>query len=218
MNKIGLIGDVHGDFEHLNNLIDKHKNDVDCFIQAGDLGYFPNFPEYKNRFENFKPSKKLYFIDGNHDNHEELQKYNTVEELTPNVNYCPRGTIITLDDGRKILLVGGAASLDASIRTMGVDWWQEEIIGQKQGNKILDKINNENLDIIISHTCPKSIKLKLFDRCLSFNDPTEDFLEIILETKKPSMWYFGHFHMEREGKINDTYWRCLDINEFLIMK
>ena len=84
--------------------------------------------------------------------------------------------------------------------------------------KKIFKISIVVLTTILLTNCNRSTSNKSRLTGLSFNDPTEDFLEIILETKKPSMWYFGHFHMEREGKINDTYWRCLDINEFLIMK
>lgn len=62
------------------------------------------------------------------------------------------------------------------------------------------------VDLVFTHTCPRSIKLQLplslhlrnMAEKLGYLDPTEEMLEKFLEQLKFGKWYFGHFHLDYE--------------------
>lgn len=116
-------------------------------------------------------------------------------------------------DGRTVLFMGGADSIDKKSRILGVDWFKEELITQKD----LDSItvpDNTKIDIVISHTCPMEFH-PLGDRKSYYNnDPSRYALSYILETYKPKLWYFGHWHCNSEGMYNDCKWYGLTLAGF----
>ena len=46
----------------------------------------------------------------------------------PNIFYMPRGSVLSLSDGRNVLFMGGAESVDKRRRTPGYDWFKQELI------------------------------------------------------------------------------------------
>lgn len=148
-----------------------------------------------------------------------LDLWNDLElpELMPNVFYAKRGTTYTLPDGRVVLFMGGAASIDKAARTPGVDWFPQEVLTLSELYK-LEERKLDRIDIVISHTCPQefneSLKLKQpyggWEH--KFRDTSQEVLSELLYWYKPSLWYFGHFHIHMEGlfKETGTKWVCLN--------
>lgn len=198
--KILIIGDTHAKFNYLKNIIDAQKPDLT--IQLGDFGFWPNDPTFK-QLSSIK-DYNILFIDGNHEDHESLKKFENVD----NLKYMKRGSVYQLNDGRKCLFMGGANSIDKDIRTPGFDWFPEETIKDK--DIVLD--NNLTIDIVFSHTCPESFlyDFKNMPFKIDEKDPSRKYLQIILEYYKPSLWYFGHFHTYQTGKYKSTKWTCLN--------
>lgn len=202
-----ILGDVHGDFGRLNTFI--NKKFPQRVICAGDFGFWPGHKEFelskiKNRFT------EVLWIDGNHENIEKIQEIiGNSRELTPiqNITYCPRGSTLTLPDGRKILFMGGASSIDKHWRTPGYDWfWQEDI-----SYKDMEALPDEEIDIVISHTCPSSfLNTMLSKDARKFNDPAYEYLEFILDKYKPKLWFFGHWHCRKEGFNKGCKWVALN--------
>jgi len=215
--KIIVCGDVHGCWGFLNELI--KKEDPNIILQCGDFGYWPSFDmkmavdnpapyiraTYKfNGIENDKT--KIYWCDGNH---EEFSKLNVIKnnETHPNVFYMKRGATLTLPDGRVVLFMGGAESIDKHYRIQGLDWFPEELITQKDVYNLPDI----KVDIIISHTCPT--EFNIYDGLmLKCNDPSRKALSTLLEKYNPSLWYFAHWHIYAEGSYKDTKWFCLNMS------
>lgn len=204
------MGDVHGRFDVLNAFINKKKPDI--ILQCGDFGYFPNI---SNKQKNPKWPKgdlvpkmgntKLYWCDGNHEDHWSLKELKN-NEIYPNVFYMKRGSTLTLPDGRVVLFMGGADSIDKGSRRLGYDWFPEEVITQKDTIGLSEDMN---VDIIISHTCPYSFDM--ISNNMKIGDPSRHALSLLLKLYKPSLFFFAHWHVYKTGCQHGCKWICLNM-------
>lgn len=146
-----FIGDHHGAWSQLLDVIDTKKIS-DCYlISVGDLGI--GFKYEKNH--EYKQSEKLndsfkdrniifYGIRGNHDdpfffrgsNRISLSNFELIEDYT-----------VAEYGGKKIQFIGGAISIDRTGRKEGVSYWAEEAVNYKK-----DKC--KEVDILVTHTAP----------------------------------------------------------------
>ncbi len=223
MSGIYIVGDTHGEWNLLNTFINKKRPDL--ILQVGDFGYWPQF---NNSYELGKhsygmdgrvikkhkwyqcgiknKSTRILFCDGNHEDHWALKTLKN-PEVCPSVFYQARGTVVVLEDGRNVLFLGGADSIDKDTRTIGVDWFPDEVIT----NADIYNLPDTRIDIVISHTCPEEFIPELgysFGKC---KDPSCKALSYVLYKCKPSLWYFGHWHINKTGFTNDTRWVCLNM-------
>jgi hypothetical protein len=155
-----------------------------------------------------------------HEDHDSLKEIRETcihpPEVMQNVFYQPRGSTLTLPDGRVVLFIGGADSIDKYLRTPGRDWFPEEIISQRD----IYNLPDIHVDIVISHTNPDEFCAGLFrghagsERVREkFKDPSRLALSVVLNKYKPKLWYFGHYHFYRRGlwRDTDTHWCCLNM-------
>ena len=161
---------------------------------------------------------KIYWCDGNHEDHWDLirerNQFKAPCEMMPNVYYMKRGSTLQLPDGRNVLFIGGADSIDKAARTIGIDWYPEELISYRD----IDNLPDSKIDIVVSHTCPAEFHdgvIKGFweDKQVyidKIKDPSAHALSCVLEKYKPSLWYFAHFHTFVIGKYENTKWFCLN--------
>lgn len=148
---------------------------------------------------------KIYFCDGNHEDHYSLIQDGEIHELYSGVFHCSRGSTITLPDGRKVLFAGGAHSIDRDRRVAGVGWFHEELITNDELDRMM---SHDTIDIVISHTCPTVFSVdghlgKVRDSC-------RFALTEVLHKYNPDLWYFGHWHCNKQGQFKNTQWECLD--------
>lgn len=221
--KIMVLGDVHGDWSALNKLLNRKLPDI--VLQCGDFGYWPNFVPEASYFDikllrrvrrracNIGPRVnkgcKLMWCDGNHEDHWSLKQRKT-DELWPGVVYMPRGTVTKLPDGRKVMFVGGATSVDKDTRKLGVDWFPEEVISMSDYASFPP---SHKVDIVISHTCPTQFAMR---DGYHDNDCSRTALSSVLEYYRPDRWYFGHWHSNKRGRYVDfgvdCEWQALNMN------
>lgn len=228
-DRIMVLGDTHGVWHPVNQLINRRRPQM--ILQCGDFGYFPHMHQdteanmagcvrqkpwdqfgLKNKDHYGNYNIKVYWCDGNHENHDALNKLTDERVPTPvpnfsDVYYCPRGSHLTLPDGRTVLFIGGGHSIDREWRTEGLDWWKNEVIGQDD----VDALPDIDVDIIISHTCPRyffdGMKMEMF--LGKHTDPSCVALNIAFDKYKPKHWYFGHFHKWRGGTHDGCDWTAL---------
>ena len=113
---------------------------------------------------------------------------------------------MALPDGRTVLFIGGADSIDKEWRTRGVSWFPQEVITAAD----VDALPDCNVDIVISHTCPAELLPTLLEEdSRKTNDPSNTALSYVLERYSPRLWYFGHWHASRTGVLGRTRWHCL---------
>ena len=213
-----IFGDTHGEWKRLNpvlnKLYQKHKVNLDIIV-CGDFGFWPHIAEYSLDHLKLPPGGKIWFCPGNHENWDALDDAakasdSKIVEIYPNVFYCAFGAVREFE-GRKFLFCGGAASVDKASRNVGIDWFAQETISEKDFYALppVDK----KIDVIISHTCPESL-LEKFPKKVFFgsgkcSDPSVKYLEEIRNMYTPEFWFFGHWHKFMEFSDKNTKYFCL---------
>ena len=114
--KLLIVGDVHGRFKMLNEIIDLTKPDLT--ICLGEFGYFPDLMPAIWMLHSKNP---IYWIDGNHEDFSFLKERKS-DEIVPNVFYKPRGSVENIA-GKNFLFLGGGFSIDWKYRTAGYDYF-----------------------------------------------------------------------------------------------
>ena len=129
-------------------------------IVLGDVGinYYLN-EEDKNYKEYLKKLKlKLFCVRGNHEERpENISTYKEVEmfggkvlieEEYPNLIFAKDGENYNID-GKKILVIGGAYSVDKQYRLLhGYKWFKDEQLTKEEMNTILDKVKGKHFEIV----------------------------------------------------------------------
>lgn len=215
-----ITGDCHADFTKIYTFADRMDLGPDDYIIVlGDMGLFWRndkrdanvvIKDFEARY-NFN----LYFIDGNHENFKIL---NSLEEdenhmgyISKHIRHLKRGRRYNID-GKDILAIGGADSVDKFRRTPGLSWWEEEVITDED----IGRIDPGQYDYVLTHTCPTSIfnenKMYLCTLGNIVDDNNPDFkisnnkLEQVLNFIDFKHWYFGHYHVNLH--IDDKF-TCL---------
>jgi 3-oxoacid CoA-transferase subunit A len=198
------------------SLIQKYGNEmfsrIKYHIILGDGGFMwqnnQNTDRVNYQMLNFRPFPILCVIG----NHEPILGMNDLEEVDigigekvykindkPFTAYLKRGKAYNIE-GLKILVLGGALSVDKKDRKAGKTWWEKEYWTEDEKKNVMRFIETENeFDFVISHTGPDSINRGLFESIegetsKKFNDEVA-FLNDMIE-KKISFreWWCGHWH------------------------
>ena len=105
--------------------------------------------------------------------------------------------------GKRFLTIGGAYSVDKWYRIeIGIQWFANEQLSKDERAQILEKISGENVDFILTHTCP--LQFQPTDLFISgINQATVDKeMEVWLTEVEEKVWYgnflFGHFHADKQ--------------------
>jgi hypothetical protein len=199
-----MVGDTHADWGALEVLIDMEKPEL--ILQCGDFGYWPRLADVPQPPDTSN-WPRIHFCDGNHEDHDALAQRES-DEVLPNVVYQPRGSTLTLPDGRVVLFLGGATSIDKAARVMGRDWFPQEVPGYEVF-EALDGVGR--VDIVVSHTCPQEFEMSSgrSGEDVRFRDPTRDLLSYVLDNYRPAQWFFGHWHVRRSGDAMGCHWTAL---------
>lgn len=204
-----LKGDIHGNLFEIIDFINRFnlgKNDN--IIILGDCGIAWR-KDKKDLDQNIKlwnecgNGVKLYFIDGNHENFNILNSLpieNNMGKIADNIYHLRRGQVYEFEN-KKILVCGGADSIDKYRRIENFTWWKEETISQET----IDDIPAGHYDYVLTHCCPRSIfeKNKIYLSTLQFldenkiNHNSEDMLEQLKNKITFDHWFFGHYHINR---------------------
>lgn len=225
-----LIGDVHGEIHKLREKIESLSLNGETFVQVGDFGIgfrsssslefnvLYQLNEYLSSI-----GSEMYIIRGNHDN--PSYWYSKHEKLT-NVHLIKDNSIFEIE-GKNILFIGGANSVDRLKRTKSKSWWKGERINKMTNiDKYLSKYST--IDIVISHSAPSLFTINSSNRLLDLyalddttikfdvNDEREYLTEIFNACKNKNLkhWYYGHFHEYNNQIIEGVNAICLDILQF----
>lgn len=171
-SKLMFLGDIHGNFNLINQYVNQYGIKDAYIIQVGDFGVGFQPLEKERRTLGFvnpvleKNNIMLYAIRGNHD-------YKPYFDNDPfgfsNIKLLPDYTVLNLEldvlgltEIKNILLIGGAVSVDRNWRRTekqrkgdytihpGQSWWNDEIF-VLENDKLVDI---KDIDIIVTHTAP----------------------------------------------------------------
>lgn len=210
---IVTIGDIHGLFSRLNDLlkqIDPKSDDI--IIYLGDIGLFNRRKDWQKRLK--KVLKKYdcthYLIRGNHDNPSVFYKDDTM----PNVKFI--NTPVVIPELKGIMIPGGV-SIDQQYRIEGRDWWSNEEINERMVDAAIEA-NTVPIETIFSHVGPvpynaPSPPSYVYRDPIALNcmENEKKVIGRILDKIQPKNWYYGHYHLSSITSINNT--NCYCINE-----
>ncbi len=193
-------------------------------IILGDVGinfYLDEEDEYYKKTLN-KLNTKLFCIRGNHEERpENIKTYKEVdmfegkvfiEEKYPNLIFAKDGETYNIDN-KKVLVIGGAYSLDKYYRILyKSQWFKDEQLTKEEMDNIYNKVKGKHFDIVLTHTCPykyepKEVFIPGIDES-KVDRSMEYFLDKIEENIDYDKWYCGHYHTEKQiDKLEFMYGR-----------
>lgn len=212
-----IVGDIHGKFNEYSFFSlgigrPRHSGDTpppEHSIQVGDFGigfYKEHWHQMVNDWMKENPNHR--FIRGNHDNPDKCKEMS---------GYIPDGTV----EG-DVMFIGGAWSIDHSIRLEGYDWWRNEELSIEELNQLYDVYVDKKPRVMITHDCPTAVSWEMFiSKGLSlgglsqFKTRTGEALQAMFDAHKPEQWYFGHWHQTRQQEILGTKFHCLGELDFV---
>lgn len=217
-----ISGDTHGtlDLGKIVKFFDEHEseyNDEDYLIICGDVcacGFMASDEAETRKVLRNLPVTTL-FVDGNHENFEQLNSYSVdtwnggkVHFIESGIIHLMRGQVYDID-GTRFFTFGGAYSIDKASRTEGVTWFPEEIPNRKEyeeGWHNLEKADWQ-VDYILTHTGPREVVAAMGYGELSDGEvELRQYLQRVADNTEFTAWYFGHFHEDAE--IEDMFY-CL---------
>lgn len=228
MNKIYLLGDIHGQFTYIKNFIEKTNASNDIIILLGDAGlnYYFNHKDEKLKDKMNKTNLTFFIIRGNHEerpsncvkNNPEDWEIKTfwnnkvyIEKKYPNIIYAldepAKYEIPTAHGILKTLVLPGAYSVDKYYRIQnGWCWFKDEQCSKEEMAVGTGLAQSDTWDIVLSHTCPAAFEptdlfLPSIDQS-TVDKTTEMWLGGIEFHSNYRLWAFGHYHHNR---IYPTY-------------
>ena len=214
---VRLVGDIHGEFNEYSFYTlgvgrTRHMGDPvppEHSIQVGDFGigfYSPYWHESVRDWMNVHTGHR--FIRGNHDDP-------AMCKTMP--GYIADGTV----EG-DVMFIGGAWSIDQSLRTEGKDWWRDEELSYEELDKLVTKFGQVKPRVMITHDCPTEVAWEMFlSKGLGLGENkqiktrTGEALQAMFDMHKPESWYFGHWHNTRKTNIKGTEFQCLGELDFI---
>lgn len=212
-----IVGDIHGEFNEYSHYtlgVGRYRHATepappDRSIQVGDFGigfYSPYWHESVNDWMKLNSGHR--FIRGNHDDPDMCKTMS---------GYIADGTIE--DD---VMYIGGAWSIDHSLRTAGIDWWPNEELSVKELETLIDVYLTVKPRVMITHDCPTQVAWDMF---ISRGDSisgqhhiktrTGEALQAMFDIHRPEFHFFGHWHNTRELNLHGTRFICLGELDFV---
>lgn len=218
--KIVITGDTHGTldihklFQFFTGRETEYTKENDYLFICGDTGIcgFSAVEENDTRKLLRELPVTVLFIDGNHENFEELNSYDAemwnggkVHFIERDMVHLMRGQVFDLG-GVKFFTFGGVYSIDRLYRREGISWFSEEIPSKEEyeeGWKNLER-NHFCVDYILTHTGPREVVT-----AMGYGEMSDDevelrqYLQRVADSTDFMKWYFGHFHDDTE--IEDQF-------------
>lgn len=215
MDKILIVGDLHGDYESLASLLKTEK--FSLVFQLGDLGLYTDFKtakadkktwkhngseiikfvkDYQNGYIKPLPCP-VYYIKGNHDDYDHFKE---LEELNLFNIDCKRISRTTLN-GTKISIAGFGGIFSpvkygwdpASLKGRNRRFYTEEELVN-----FANKYSWDNIDILLTHEAAKGF--------MPHHEEGKEVLRYLVNCIQPKYYLHGHHHYSYE-----TSWQEMSI-------
>ena len=212
MGRFYITGDTHGNFNRISYFCEKFKTskeDILCILGDAGINYYLNKKDYMLKQVLQDMPITFFCIHGNHEERPfNISTYITkkwnggivyCEEEFPNILFAKDGEIYNIN-GKSILVIGGAYSVDKEYRLLkGWSWFKDEQPNKEIVKYIEKQITKQrHFDIVLTHTCPigtepRHMFLPFIDQS-KVDKTTELLLQRIADWITFDNWYFGHFH------------------------
>lgn len=237
--RVLVVGDVHGSQPHLLRLVQRAAGEgLSTIVQLGDtfgtdtgrsLRVLDALGNACSRY-----GVTCLWLEGNHDRHvgflDRLPTHlaSGLRPCRPNVWHLPRGVSWEWG-GCRWTAVGGAASVDAAVRTLGADWWFEEVT-DAEVDRIIAAVGAT--EVLPTHDRPAWVEPALGqapggwwrDTPFSWSDADfhrsqthQDRLDRLVTALRPRLHLHGHLH-RRYDLVTDPFPWGADAGEWLVAR
>lgn len=208
---IYVTGDTHRDISRFSSKSAKRIKKNDTLIVCGDFGFIWDGSAAEKKMLKMLGKKKynILFVEGVHENFEELCKYEIEQwnggltrKISGNLRQLMRGQVFEIE-GKKLFAFGGGRSEDNDSYLNPSDTnaqmrWRMEIPTEEElntGMMNLEK-NSFKVDYIVSYEPPTKISefinLEKTDR-----SHVNTYLEQVREKTDFKRWFFGRYHVNK---------------------
>jgi len=214
---IYVTGDTHGDIRKLINLT---LNFDDYLIVAGDFGmcWYNDNRDFEKINILTKLLYKILFIDGNHENFKMLNNFpiqewcgGKIHKISENVYHLMRGYVFEIN-GLTFWCMGGAKSIDKSMRITDVSWWEEETPSVEEWENAYNNLEKYNwcVDYAITHCISVDIIKQLYP--IAWEDEISLKMKDIQNKLTCKEWFIGHYHADKKiGKYRMIYEKLIKL-------
>lgn len=190
--KILILGDVHGDIKIVETLIEKECPDF--VLQVGDLSSYSEF------------KKPVYFIAGNHEDQDLLEKMDTNRIKFNNLYHIKNGETIILKKGIEIITVLG---LGGNFGPTRFKLPKSKLEGDRRRHFVEEEINKSlsagKVDVFLTHEAPYSLSIVKRNRNVGV-----EIIDEVIKKIKPFFVFSGHHHVFKEAIIDNVNLISLD--------
>ncbi len=207
---IYVTGDTHGDLTRFRTPAMRRLRRGDTLVVLGDFGFVWDGGAAEKKALRWLSRRRyqILFLDGSHENFDRLAQYPPVEhaggsawQLGKRLYRLQRGGLYTIE-GRTLLALGGAESLDRETRQEGVTWWPEELPCAEdyaRCDAALEACGGQ-VDLILTHDAPARLLsfLRLNrDSVLYEENALELYLDGLMKRVRYGRWCFGRYHLDQ---------------------
>ncbi|MGS0561370.1 metallophosphoesterase family protein [Microbacterium aurugineum] len=214
--RVAVCGDWHGNIgwvRTLARIIPALAPDVTTILQLGDWWMDPVLTD--EIFEGTE-IRRIYVTLGNHEPRSEItplldERAGAAVRVSAVTWLLPRPARLSIG-GRRVLSLGGAASVDRLWRVGGAGWWADEVITDEQ---VAAAIAGGPADLMLTHESPARTPVRAVREVLRTN-PMEFPDETLAESKesrervtrvwdsvRPELLMHGHMHVAGGGATDD---------------
>jgi Calcineurin-like phosphoesterase len=211
--KILLAGDWHGNREWAARCFEvAAARHVDTVLQLGDFGLWPGREDawLDHVDEQARAAgTTLVWIDGNHENHDALERWRAdaddhgLVQMRERVRWASRGARWRWA-GRDFGALGGAVSIDRFLRKPGINWWPQEATTQAD----VDRLGDQPLDVLVTHAAPTTTaltyrRLPLPDGIIADARQVKELLDQAVRRTGPQLVVHGHYHLRLHAQMEE---------------
>lgn len=226
--RLGLAGDWHGDLRWahvaLGALARAGAREVH---HLGDFGIWPGAAgaRYLDGMERrcAELGLTLHVTPGNHEDYDRIARLPRADRggaigrvawLSEHVSVVPRGHswVIPGDTPRRVVSVGGAASIDVASRVPGQSWWAEEAITDADVLAVEATAYADGVDVLLTHDAPTvstpAVSALVRDNPMGWPEPALLYaahsrrqVARIVAATRPRLHIHGHYHVADTGVV-----------------
>lgn len=213
--RIGLLGDTHGSHPWIKHAAREfHARDITTVVQVGDLGVSHNARELRHwdRTNHYlrKHDITMLVAPGNHEDYDHIDSLGVGDDgwlhFRSNILLAPRGLRTTID-GRSFVWLGGAGSVDRTLRLEWENnadapryWWPQEAITDAD---VAHTAAGGHADVIVAHEAPTRVQA-IASRTRGTGGFSRDDIEYTNQVRakymeafmavEPALALHGHYH------------------------
>jgi len=229
---LGVAGDWHGQIDWIRIALNIFfKSGISTVIQLGDFGLMGDIPRFIHRVNKYlvQLDMTLLVVPGNHENYSFINKddnfhidENGIRWFIVNggtrsrVGLLPRG-FKWEQNGKILMALGGASSIDFTSRVKGKTWWEEENITESEADSIIADLHGGGVDVMFTHDAPRDV-FALAEHAVStasdwelselaYAETSRARLDRVFRCAQPKLLMHGHWHLpvDERGEFESNW-------------